>query len=84
MKTLKGTNCEVYVDGGVSTGNDIFKALAIGAKMVFLGRAPIWGLACGGQKGVEKVLEILANELDNTMALCGIIKYYHHQESYKN
>jgi isopentenyl diphosphate isomerase/L-lactate dehydrogenase-like FMN-dependent dehydrogenase len=65
VKTLKGTDCEVYVDGAVSTGSDIFKALAIGAKMVFLGRAPIWGLACGGQKGVERV------ELDNTMALCG-------------
>ena len=50
--------CEVYMDGGVSTGSDVFKALALGASMVFVGRSVLWGLSVGGQSGAKKVLEI--------------------------
>ncbi|XP_059479600.1 uncharacterized protein LOC132199120 [Neocloeon triangulifer] len=71
VENLKGTNCEVYIDGGVSTGTDIFKAIALGAKMVFVKRPAIWGLACGGQEGVERVLHILKRELEVTMVLTG-------------
>ncbi|CAL8069731.1 unnamed protein product [Orchesella dallaii] len=67
-----GERAEVYVDGGIRRGTDIFKALALGAKMVFVGR-PIWyGLAVDGAKGATKVLEILRDELDMTMALAGV------------
>ncbi|XP_065334997.1 uncharacterized protein LOC135936190 isoform X1 [Cloeon dipterum] len=69
---LKGTSCEVYIDGGISTGTDIFKAIAIGARMAFVGRPAVWGLACGGQQGVEKVLGILEDELRITMMLSGV------------
>jgi len=48
-----------------------FQALALGADMVFVGRPVLWGLAYGGQKGVEKVLHLLRTELDTTMALSG-------------
>ena len=48
---------ELYVDGGIRRGNDIIKALALGAKAVLIGRSMLWGLAAGGQEGVEKVLE---------------------------
>lgn len=59
------------MDGGVRRGTDIFKAIALGAKMVFVGRPIIWGLASGGEKGATKVLQILRDELDLTMALAG-------------
>ncbi len=62
---------EVFFDGGVRRGTDILKALALGAKAVFLGRAVLWGLAAGGQKGVEKVLEILHEELKEAMIQTG-------------
>ncbi|XP_050736051.1 uncharacterized protein LOC127008287 [Eriocheir sinensis] len=66
-----GDRCEVYVDGGFSQGGHIFKALALGAKMVFMGRPLIWGLACGGEEGAEAVLNTLKAELDSVMALSG-------------
>ncbi|XP_058827187.1 uncharacterized protein LOC131687153 [Topomyia yanbarensis] len=58
-------------DGGITQGTDVFKALALGAKMVFVGRAAIWGLAVNGQNGVENVLELLKLELDSVMAMAG-------------
>jgi (S)-2-hydroxy-acid oxidase len=61
----------VFLDGGVRQGTDIFKALALGAKMVFIGRPAIYGLAVNGQKGVEDVIGILKKELDIAMCLCG-------------
>lgn len=66
-----GNRALVFIDGGITQGTDIFKALAIGAKMVFFGRPAIWGLAVNGQKGVENVIEIMKKELDITMALTG-------------
>ena len=49
MEVVKGKNVEVYFDGGVRRGSDILKALALGAKAVFLGRAILWGLGAAGQ-----------------------------------
>ncbi|KAF5296280.1 hypothetical protein FQR65_LT10275 [Abscondita terminalis] len=66
-----GDRIDVFVDGGFREGADIFKALALGAKMVFVGRPILWGLSYDGQDGVKKVLDILENELDNTLALAG-------------
>jgi 4-hydroxymandelate oxidase len=63
--------CEVMVDGGVRRGTDVLKALALGARAVLLGRPVLWGLALGGQAGVERVLEILGREIDLAMALAG-------------
>ena len=61
----------VMLDGGIRRGTDIFKALAIGAKAVFIGRPYIWGLAAFGQPGVERVLDILRVELELVMKQCG-------------
>ena len=66
-----GDRIEVHMDGGIRTGVDIMRALALGAKGVFIGRAYIYGLGAGGAPGVTRALEILAKELDMTMALCG-------------
>lgn len=65
---------DVYVDGGIRYGSDIFKCLALGAKMVFFGRPTVWGLAHSGQKGVERVSEILLKELVITLGLTGCTK----------
>ena len=62
---------EVYLDGGVRRGTDVVKALALGARAVFVGRPVLWGLAAGGRAGVAAVLELLRRELDLAMALCG-------------
>jgi isopentenyl diphosphate isomerase/L-lactate dehydrogenase-like FMN-dependent dehydrogenase len=61
----------VLVDGGVRRGTDVFKALALGATAVGIGRPYIWGLSAFGQPGVERVLDILNNELRLAMAGCG-------------
>ncbi len=62
---------EVYLDGGIRRGADVFKALALGARAVLIGRPIFWGLAVDGEAGVSKVLGILRDELDMVMALCG-------------
>lgn len=61
----------VMLDGGITQGTDVLKALALGAKMVFMGRPALWGLAVGGQKGVETILSIVKHELDIAMACVG-------------
>lgn len=61
----------VLVDGGFRRGTDIFKALALGAKAICIGRPYIWGLAAFGQEGVESVLDILTRELEKTMRYAG-------------
>ncbi|XP_017301714.1 peroxisomal (S)-2-hydroxy-acid oxidase GLO3-like isoform X2 [Diaphorina citri] len=66
-----GHKVDVYLDGGVRYGTDVFKALALGAKMVFVGRPALWGLAHSGKSGVRKVLDILINEFDQALALSG-------------
>ncbi|XP_054567695.1 2-Hydroxyacid oxidase 2 isoform X3 [Eptesicus fuscus] len=70
VAAVKG-KLEVYLDGGVRTGNDVLKALALGAKCVFLGRPVLWGLACKGEHGVGEVLNILKDEFHTSMALTG-------------
>ena len=69
-----GHRAEVFLDGGITLGTDVLKAIALGAKMVFIGRPVLWGLSYNGQKGVERVLEILRLELDMAMALAGVEK----------
>jgi 4-hydroxymandelate oxidase len=62
---------EVYLDGGVRRGTDVVMALALGARAVLVGRPALYGLAFGGAKGVEQVLEILREETENALALLG-------------
>jgi 4-hydroxymandelate oxidase len=69
-----GNQIDVLVDGGIRRGTDVLKALALGAKAVLLGRPVLWGLAVGGEAGVEHVLNLLLNELDLAMALSGCAK----------
>ena len=71
VDALSGTGVEVYMDGGVRKGTDVLKALAMGAKMAFVGRPAVWGLALAGKAGVARALEIVRDELDNCMALSG-------------
>lgn len=62
---------EIYLDGGVRGGQDVLRALALGAQGVMIGRAFLYALGAAGQAGVERCLEIMANELNVSMALCG-------------
>ena len=62
---------EVYLDGGIRRGADVVTALALGARAVFIGRPLFWGLAVDGEKGVVRVLDILREEIEITMAKCG-------------
>ncbi|KAJ8920886.1 hypothetical protein NQ315_015679 [Exocentrus adspersus] len=66
-----GDKVEVYLDGGVRDGTDVFKALAMGARMVFMGRPALWGLTYDGEEGVKKVLNIIKTEFDYTLAISG-------------
>jgi 4-hydroxymandelate oxidase len=67
-----GRGLPVFIDGGFRRGTDIFKALALGAKAVFVGRPHVWGLAAYGQAGVEKALDLLNAELALVMRQCGV------------
>jgi isopentenyl diphosphate isomerase/L-lactate dehydrogenase-like FMN-dependent dehydrogenase len=66
-----GGRSEVLLDGGVRRGADVVKALALGARAVLVGRAYIWGLAAAGEPGVARILEILRDGIDRTLALLG-------------
>ena len=66
-----GQDIEIWMDGGIRSGQDMLKAIALGAKATCIGRAFLYGLGAGGEAGVTKALEILHKELDMTMALCG-------------
>ena len=66
-----GDKTEVWMDGGIRTGQDVLRAVALGARGTLIGRAFLYGLGAGGRAGVTRVLEILHKELDLTMALCG-------------
>ncbi|HEX9171397.1 MAG TPA: alpha-hydroxy acid oxidase [Telluria sp.] len=67
-----GKQIEVHMDGGVRSGQDVIRALALGAKGVYIGRPFLYGLGAMGEAGVTKCLEIIRNELDLTMAFCGL------------
>ncbi|MHC0054512.1 alpha-hydroxy acid oxidase [Actibacterium sp. D379-3] len=66
-----GDKVEVHLDSGIRSGQDVLKALAMGAKGTYIGRAYIYGLGAMGQAGVTRALEVIHKELDTTMALCG-------------
>lgn len=66
-----GHRAEVLLDSGVRRGSDVVKALALGAKACLVGRPALWGLASGGQPGVERAIEILRAEIDRTLGLLG-------------
>src|ERR1700754_76945 len=67
-----GSKMEIMFDGGIRSGQDVMRALALGAKSCMIGRAYAYGLGAGGQEGVAKALDILAKELETTMGLCGV------------
>jgi L-lactate dehydrogenase (cytochrome) len=67
-----GDRIEVMFDGGIRSGQDVLRALAYGARACMIGRSYIYGLGAGGEAGVARAIEILAKELDVSMALCGV------------
>jgi L-lactate dehydrogenase (cytochrome) len=67
-----GSQMEIMFDGGIRTGMDMVRALALGAKSCMIGRAYAYGLGAGGQEGVAKAIDILAKEMLTTMGLCGV------------
>src|SRR3954451_9117613 len=67
-----GSQLEIMFDGGIRTGMDMMRALALGAKSCMIGRAYAYGLGAAGQEGVAKALDILAKEMTTTMGLCGV------------
>ncbi|XP_071962105.1 2-Hydroxyacid oxidase 2-like [Antedon mediterranea] len=71
VAAVEGSGVEVYMDGGVRRGTDVLKALARGARAVFIGRPLIWGLACNGHEGVSQVIDILKDEFSTAMAFMG-------------
>jgi 4-hydroxymandelate oxidase len=71
VSALSGSSAEVYVDGGLRSGEHVLAALALGANAVFVGRPALWGLAAGGAEGVSQLLTTLTAELAGAMRLCG-------------
>jgi L-lactate dehydrogenase (cytochrome) len=67
-----GSKMEVMFDGGIRTGQDVMRALALGAKSCMIGRAYAYGVGAAGEAGVAKAIEIIAKELTTTMGLCGV------------
>jgi L-lactate dehydrogenase (cytochrome) len=66
-----GSQIEVHMDGGIRSGQDVLKAVALGARGTYIGRSFLYGLGAMGEAGVTKALEIIHKELDLTMAFCG-------------
>jgi len=66
-----GSQVEIMFDGGIRSGQDVLRALALGARSCMIGRAYLYGLGAGGQAGVARAIEIIRNELDVSMALTG-------------
>ena len=67
-----GSKMEVFFDGGIRSGQDVMRALALGAKACMIGRAYAYGLGAGGEAGVAKAIDVIAKELLTTMGLCGV------------
>ncbi len=67
-----GSDIEVMFDGGIRSGQDIMRAIALGARSCLCGRAYIYGLGAGGQAGVATAIDIMRKELDISMALTGV------------
>ena len=72
VEALKNSTTEVWLDSGIRSGQDVLKAIALGAKGTMIGRAYLYGLGALGEAGVTKCLEIIHNELDVSMAFCGL------------
>ncbi|WP_181788962.1 alpha-hydroxy acid oxidase, partial [Streptomyces phytophilus] len=66
-----GDDCEVLMDSGVRSGTDVLRALALGARGVLVGRPVIWGVAAAGEAGARRVLELLGDELRDSLGLSG-------------
>jgi isopentenyl diphosphate isomerase/L-lactate dehydrogenase-like FMN-dependent dehydrogenase len=66
-----GDRTEVWMDGGIRSGQDVLKAWALGARGTLIGRAMVYGLGAMGEAGVTKALQVIHKELDITMAFCG-------------
>jgi (S)-mandelate dehydrogenase len=66
-----GDRCTVILDSGIRRGSDIVKALALGAKMVLVGRATLYGTACGGQAGAARAIKILSDEMERSFGYVG-------------
>ena len=69
-----GSQTEIMFDGGIRSGQDVMRALAVGAKSCMIGRAYAYGLGAGGEAGVAKAIELIGKELATTMGLCGVNK----------
>ena len=69
-----GSQTEIMFDGGIRSGQDVMRALALGAKSCMIGRAYAYGLGAGGEAGVAKAIELIGKELATTMGLCGVNK----------
>jgi L-lactate dehydrogenase (cytochrome) len=67
-----GSELEIMFDGGIRSGQDVMRAIALGARSCMSGRAYIYGLGAGGEAGVARAIEIIRNELDISMALTGV------------
>jgi L-lactate dehydrogenase (cytochrome) len=67
-----GSQIEILFDGGIRSGQDVMRAVALGAKSCMIGRAYAYGLGAGGQAGVAKAIDLIAKELETTMGLCGV------------
>jgi len=63
---------EILFDGGIRSGQDVVRALALGAKSCMIGRAYVHGLGAGGEAGVAKAIDLIRNEMNVTMGLCGV------------
>ena len=66
-----GSDIEIIFDSGIRSGQDVLRALALGARSCLIGRAYLYGLGAGGQPGAARAIEIIRNELDTSMALTG-------------
>lgn len=71
VEVIRNSGVEMWMDGGIRSGQDVLRAIAMGATGTMLGRSYVYGLGAGGQEGVERALDIIRTELDKTMALCG-------------
>ena len=67
-----GSDIEILFDSGIRSGQDVFRALALGARACLLGRAYLYGVCAAGEPGASKAIDIIAKELDVTMALAGV------------
>ncbi len=74
MVDAVGDRAEVYVDGGILSGSDVVAAVALGARAALVGRAYLYGLMAGGERGVRRAAEILTDEVAGTLALLGVTR----------